>query len=425
MHRCPTARVPPRAARGAGRARPVASSHQRARTVWSQGGCHGGRRPRSTPRSRPRRRCAPGCSPLWWQRRGGAGGGGGGGMSSRHGSGPRRLLLPAERARRAAGGEGRPTVKPRRPPRGRLHGTRCRRPRSPPWCATRARGARGGSDERCTAPRERRRRPLHAGARRAHSAKELLRPLLASAHAREGGRGGGAWSGSRLHPKWSQLGHCHTGRGRTCARGSAGWRVRRGSRRTTSGGGGTSGVECQHSACERGGQLLRMCTPDLRSPCASGVRTRAASCGVLATRSAWAAAPAPMSGETAGAAAPAPATGATAGAQLHPTQPAGAAALSPRCSSQLRYGACAQPPGDTQRDASVAREGKGGHRRAAVVMDDSRGCGGGLLHDDGGEAPVSHPPLPPKLTSPGTPLSGLRPRSIHAAPLVPAPFARQ
>ena len=148
------ARVTPRAARGAGRARPVASSHQRARTVWSQGGCHGGRRPRSTPRSRPRRRCAPGCSPLWWQRRGGAGGGGGGGMSSRHGSGPRRLLLPAERARRAAGGEGRPTVKPRRPPRGRLHGTRCRRPRSPPWCAARACGARGGSDERHTALRE-------------------------------------------------------------------------------------------------------------------------------------------------------------------------------------------------------------------------------------------------------------------------------
>ena len=75
-------------------------------------------------------------------------------MSSRHGSGPRRLLLPAERARRAAGGEGRPTVKPRRPPRGRRAGTRCRRPRSYSWCAARARGARGGSDERHTAPRE-------------------------------------------------------------------------------------------------------------------------------------------------------------------------------------------------------------------------------------------------------------------------------
>ena len=164
----------------------------------------GGRRPSSAPRSRPRRWWALGCSTYWLLRRGRRGRGRPPRAEScRHRRGPCCSLHPAKRARRATGGEGGPAAEPLRPPRGRRADTRCRRPRSYRWCAARARGARGGRDERRTALRETRKRPLHAGARCARSVEELLRPLPASARAR--GRGWRRVSGSQLQTKWSKL----------------------------------------------------------------------------------------------------------------------------------------------------------------------------------------------------------------------------
>ena len=61
--------------------------------------------------------------------------------------------------------------------------------------------------------RARRWRPLHAGARCARSVEELLRSLLVSAHAREGGRGWARLSGTQVLMKWSQRGTVTQGAG--------------------------------------------------------------------------------------------------------------------------------------------------------------------------------------------------------------------
>ena len=216
--------------------------------------------------------------------------------------------------------------------------------------------------------RARRWRPLHAGARCAHSVEELLRSLLVSAHAREGGRGWARLSGTQVLTKWSQRGTVTQGAGAParadrpaggCGAKAERRRLEAAARAAASAHAPHASVaaSCSESAIRTFGHHVHVAhgpeqLPTVRSRRDRQGQQRRCPCRELRRERRRLR---PRRERRRG----------RSSIQLSPLVPRHCHRAAHR---NYGTGACSQPPGNTQRDTSVKREGKEGHRRAAVMI---------------------------------------------------------